>query len=109
MNSLEIINERIKDLEDRLESAKYLANGNPSEFGKTVIDDLSKHLDSCKQIKQELEVLEILKNKKVDIGFVKSILESCSIEESLEVINDCGYRKLTMEELLKIKQWLGVN
>ena len=69
----------------------------------------SDSLDLEKIIKQDLEVLEILKNKKVDIGFVKSILESCSIEEALEVINDCGYRKLTMEELLKIKQWLEVN
>ena len=58
MKSLELINERIEDLESRLESANYLANGNPSEFGKTFIGDLSKHLDSCKQIKKDLERLQ---------------------------------------------------
>ena len=91
MKSLEIVNDYINLIDN-------------FEFDKCYVG-----VNELQQIKEDLEVLEILKNKKVDIGFVKSILESCSIEESLEVINDCGYRKLTMEELLKIKQWLEVN
>ena len=42
MKSLEIVNEMIEDLKSRLESANYLANGNPSWFGKQVISDLEK-------------------------------------------------------------------
>ena len=55
MKSLDLINERIEDLESRLESANYLANDNPSYFGKQLISDLNKHLSSCKTIKQDLE------------------------------------------------------
>ena len=103
MKSLEIVNKEIELIESELQK---IENEEDSLFP---FDTLMNELEKYSQIKQDLEVLEILKNKKVDIGFVKSILESCSIEESLEVINDCGYRKLTMEELIKLKQWLEVN
>lgn len=61
------------------------------------------------KIKQDLEVLEIIRNKEIDIGFLKSILHDYSNEEALEIYNDYGYHKLTMEELLKLKQWLEEN
>lgn len=107
MKSLELINERIENLESRLESANYLANGNPSEFGKTFIGDLSKHLDSCKQIKADLEVLEILKSKlllnhcpeeyPVREAYILVFVEKTNKELACEV---------TKEEYNKLKQWL---
>lgn len=105
MKSLELINERIEDLESRLESANYLANGNPSEFGKTVIGDLSKHLDSCKQIKQDLEVLEIIgKNLKFKEASYTDVTPHNTI--SMNMIEIIGQ---TNEEFNKVKQWLEVN
>ena len=112
MKSLELINERIEDLESKLESSNYLANDNPSEFGKTFISDLSKRLDSYKQIKQYLEVLEIIRKKEINIQRLRiAIINTKDIEDTLLFYN-CGvqdFRRLTLEELLKIKQWLEEN
>lgn len=77
------------------------------ECGKHWDGHTSKDVGRLLSIKNEdLEVLEIIKNKEIDIGFLKSILHDYSNEEALEIYNDYGYRKLTMEELLKLKQWL---
>lgn len=104
MKSLEIVNERIEDLESRLESANYLANGNPSEFGKIFIGDLSKQLNGFKQIKQDLEVLEIIK-KHLEVYIWQNIF---SKEHELEV--DIILKHIdNEEERYKVKQWLEEN
>ena len=60
-------------------------------------------------IKQDLEVLEIIRKKKVDVNLLTALLEEkLTLEEILYVINDeCC--ELTMEELLKLKQCLEEN
>lgn len=61
------------------------------------------------QIKQDLEVLEIIKNKKVDFVHLNNYLFLYDKnEEILEKYNKhCFYHnELTLEELLKLKQWL---
>ena len=110
MKSLDLINERIEDLESRLESVNYLANDNPSYFGKQLISDLNKHLSSCKTIKQDLEVLEIIRKKKVNLVFIEHRirlvnLKKMTLENALEGYNFAN-EPLTMEELIKLKQWL---
>ena len=88
MKSLEIFNRAVKESK-----------------GTNLIELANSEIQT---IKQSLEVLEILRKKEVDIGFLKSILQDYSIEEALEIYNECE-RHLTMEELLKLKQWLEVN
>jgi hypothetical protein len=108
MKSLEIVNEMV----DYWESAVNVAcqsNAENGYYDELDIVEYQNRLKKYQQIKQDLEVLEIIKNKKVDIGFLKSILQDYSNEEALEIYNDSGYRKLTMEELLKLKQWLEEN
>ena len=80
-----------------------------------------KYKDALKntlnQVKQDLEVLEIIKNKNVNLkdlkhtlqGFKKGVfttMEDVLVAYNLFVIRE---NELTMEELLKIKQWLEEN
>ena len=63
-------------------------------------------------IKQDLEVLEIIRKKKVDVYYLSIALKfKLPIEEQLYYYNSIEHNnfKLTMEELLKLKQWLEVN
>lgn len=63
-------------------------------------------------IKQDLDVLEILNNKNVELGFLKFLLSrETDLNEILEGYNYGGIGKkyLSMEELIKLKQWLEVN
>lgn len=109
MRSLEIVNERIEYLEDKLKSANYLVNDNPSEFGKQVIEDLNKHLGYCKQIKQDLEFLKVLiehlaiVEEQFDVDEVVNILVLNDIDEitnfkiykkALEYINKYGVKNV---------------
>ena len=98
MKSLEIVNQATYMIEN--------AKGQKIDIGGY---SLILPTSSVKIIKQDLEVLDIIRNKEIDIGFLKSILHDYSNEEALEIYNDYGYRKLTMKELLKLKQWLEVN
>ena len=93
MKSLEIVNNLINYMESVGETYDFT--------------NISK--EDCKKIKQDLEVLEIIRKKKVDINLLLVMLGNSPIEEALENYNACGYRKLTMEELLKLKQWLEEN
>ena len=61
------------------------------------------------QIKQDLEVLEIIRKKNVNIEFFKTIIEGYLIEGTLIIYNEQGYQKLTLEEVIKVKQWLEEN
>jgi hypothetical protein len=96
MKSLEIVNEHIKFIDDHSTQIK----GTP-----VMIDDLQ-------QIKQDLEVLEIINKKDVDIGYIKDLVKRFDDNEYiLERYNEIvsALYKLTLEELLKLKQWLEVN
>lgn len=66
-----------------------------------------------KTIKADLEVFEIVINKKINIENIKTKLECWgNLEALLEFWNSLTSHKdsqLTMEELLKLKQWLEEN
>lgn len=103
MKSLEIVNKLIKHDKDQLEF--YLSNGVPKEKLKKMYKDI----EEFKTIKQDLEVLEIIRKKKVDFVHLNNYLFLYDKnEEVLEKYNKyCFYQnELTMEELLKLKQWL---
>lgn len=100
MKSLEIVNEKIDYIETK------------SEHKCTYIN--IKHLQ---QIKQDLEVLEIIRNKRVHVYWLKRFFETFTKknDEIMMVIlgrYNSMMRKeyhLTLEELLKLKQWLEEN
>lgn len=99
MKSLEILDLYLKVAEEEMEEDK-------------VKDAIKNNLN---QIKQDLEVLEIIKNKRVIVHLVITALNNCNgnVEEALKYHNDYKgnfYDQfLTLEELLKLKQWLEVN
>ena len=62
------------------------------------------------EIKFYLEVLEIIYNKKVELELLEYLLVYETSEKILEAYNSNPSRiKLTLEELLKLKQWLEEN
>lgn len=86
------------------------------ECGKHWDGHTSKDVDRLLSIKNEdLEVLEIIRKKKVDILALECRINTFKDdnERILHSYNAMFYNKkiykLTMEELLKIKQWLEVN
>ena len=103
MKSLEIIDRKLSNIK---------------ELGDILGNEIS--LEELQQIKQDLEVLEIIDKKNVRIGEIKYYLKEFKegISISITKIEDVliEYNKgvaledeLTMEELLKLKQWLEVN
>lgn len=106
MKSLEIVNDLIWKTQRKYDYVDLKQDKNQI---KKELEEINSEFSKLNQIKESLEVLEIIRKKKIDVGFIKAMLESYSIEEALEAINDCGYRKLTMKELLKLKQWLEEN
>jgi len=68
-------------------------------------------------IRKDLEILEIIRKKKVDIKLLISSPFTMSNEKILEIYNKNMRLKylngekyqLTLEELLKLKQWLEEN
>ena len=124
MKSLEILDDIRLDLERYLD---YLENdlqerikNNESEISINEVSDLKVILvinmyDGIETIKQYLEVLEIIRKKKVDILALECRINTFKDdnERILHSYNAMFYNKkiykLTMEELLKLKQWLEVN
>lgn len=98
MKSLEIVNENIKVLEEQLNELE-------DELDKTCIEIELKQLQ---QIKQDLNVLEIIRKKIVNVNILKMLLIGFPLEKVLEMYNEDHY-ELTLEELLKLNQWLEVN
>lgn len=97
MKSLEIVNE-ILDMDCDTMFA-YQRHWHVSE----------KYLET---IKQDLEVLEIIKKKKVDMAFFIIVIHSTlHIDEQINYYNlrQCNYCKLINEEFIKLKQWLEEN
>lgn len=114
MKCLEIINDKIAELKDTYQHYTAVEKDKAkSSFAKFDIEQFQ-------QIKQSLEVLEIINKKNVRIGEIKYYLKEFKegISISVTKIEDVliEYNKgvaledeLTLEELLKLKQWLEGN
>lgn len=98
MKSLEIVNEMLNyPFEERI--LTELATN------ETIIRE-----EELETIKQSLEVLEIIYNKKVELELLEYLLVYETSEKILEAYNSNPSRiKLTLEEIKKIKQWLEEN
>lgn len=110
MKSLDIVNKNIKAIKKLLYNLKDVQEGTREDF------DMYYHEQELKeqqQIKQDLEVLEIIYKKKIVIEHIKTKLECWeNLEALLEFWNSLTSHKdsqLTLEELLKLKQWLEEN
>ena len=71
--------------------------------------DLTDCEEHFEKIKQDLEVLEIIRKKRVNVGDLVHVFRVCDADEKgLEFYNAYikDETKLTLEELIKIKQWL---
>ena len=110
MKSLEIVNRNIKAIKKLLYNLKDVQEGTKEDFDKYYHE---QELKEQKQIKQDLEVLEIIRKKDVNLATLKlCIMRTDTIEQLLSKYNKSRYftqDELTMEELLKLKQWLEVN
>ena len=56
-------------------------------------------------VEKDLEILELIKYKIVNIEILKFLIEEYDNDKALEIYN-LDNIKLTKEELLKLKQWL---
>lgn len=100
MKSLDIVNDKIAELKDTYQH--YTA----VEKDKAKASFAKFDIEQFQQIKQHLEILEILLIKSVDLEDLFYLFNKYPEEEDeyiLECYNDCHKRKLTMEELQKIK------
>ena len=111
MKSLEFINKDLQDFEKALENYKKRKAINNEEVDEEYIKQMTKEIEKYQQIKQDLEVLEIIRKKKVDVSYLLFYLKvSANDKIALSRYNAPVTRiELTMEELLKLKQWLEVN
>ena len=100
-----------------LEKLKHIENA-PEFMGgderyKRSINSPIRYIEDITAIKQDLEVLEIIRKKDVNLATLKlCIIRTDTIEQLLSKYNKSRYftqDELTMEELLKLKQWLEVN
>ena len=105
MKSLEIVNR---------ERDKLKANIDLGVIQKRNVElqniDIAK-LKELDQIKQDLEVLEIIKKKKINIALLMFLIQDNDNETVLGIYNFEHHAqfKITLEELLKLRQWLEVN
>lgn len=97
MKSLEIVNQATYMIEN--------AKGQKIDIGGY---SLILPTSSVKIIKQDLEVLEIIRKKQVDLVFLRKVVVKLdNLEEMLDMYNTVEWQHcLTMEELIKLKQWL---
>ena len=104
MKSLEIVNDKIAELKDTYQHYTAVEKDKAkSSFAKFDIEQFQ-------QIKQDLEVLEIIRKKEVSIFELKYAFKNRRNDEEVLYFYNWGKdAKLTMEELLKFKQWLEEN
>lgn len=115
MKSLEFINKDLQDFEKALENYKKRKAINNEEVDEEYIKQMTKEIENYKHIKQDLEVLEIIKNKKVEVFYLWFNMKTLEEQGDAYILISYNARfnnklyELTMEELLKLKQWLEVN
>ena len=64
-------------------------------------------MENLETIKQDLEVLEIIRKKKVDVYYLHALLKNGEVDVVLNRYNIYAREgALTLEEILKLKQWL---
>lgn len=107
MKSLEIVNDKIAELKDTYQHYTAVEKDKAkSSFAKFDIEQYQ-------QIKQDLEVLEILKNKNINVGRFKArCYISSDPHQLMRTYNcDCNYidDELSIDEVIKLKQWLEEN
>lgn len=106
MTSLEIVKNKINNAKDMIIFYQLLIDKldkkeTTYEITKSNFFEYQEELKVLTKIKQDLEVLEILKHKTIDIKLLN--------EMSLDYYNffyDDKYYKLTLEEFIKLKNWL---
>ncbi len=97
-----------------LERLKHIENA-PEFMGgderyKRSINSPIRYIEDITAIKQDLEVLEIIREKKVDVYYLHTLLKNGEVDVVLNRYNIYARDgALTMEEILKLKQWLEVN
>jgi hypothetical protein len=93
MRSLEIVNELVSLTKNEI---------------KVCLSE--KNTSALLAIKQDLEVLEIIRKKKVDVPLLERIIKGHSFDQTiLDIYNLATNSQLTLEELLKLKRWLEEN
>ena len=128
MKSLEIVNDYINRKQiievkgdyrllsafvDDIRIAGVKWNDSPNEnYMRDIINNYARviSMENLKLIKANLEVLEIIKNKKVELELLEYLLVYETDEKIMEAYNSNPSRiKLTLEEVKKLKQWLEEN
>lgn len=109
MEGLEIVNSNVRLLKKQLYKLKDVQEGTKEDFQKYTLEcELKEQL----KIKQDLEVLEIIYKKNVDVKNLRIYTKTFSHDKDLLSAYNVGLDEeyhLTMEELLKLKQWLEEN
>lgn len=116
MKSLEIVNANIEEYLlkiAQLEEDLKICSDEQEENILAYLEVEKELLEDWKTIKADLEVLEIIKNKNVNLIFIRHRIRlinlgKLTLEEALDGYNFAN-EPLTMEELLKLKQWLEEN
>ena len=119
MKSLEIANELYDDVKELCDY--YIAgrwNDKKEIFSVKVNNAMFDLIKSIQKDKQDLEVLEIIRNKKVDLQGLSYLLNEYKDAELAYILNQYNPTEyytmhsrgcLTLEELIKLKQWLEEN
>lgn len=109
MKSLDIVRESISKIKNKIEKLIPTKSCNNTLPIERVVKSLRKNLENQIIIEKDLEVLEIIRKKRVNVIELK-IFQFCNWDDNtflhLYNLNRCDEYKLTLEELLKLKHWL---
>ena len=89
-----------------IETLKKACFAIESEWGEKEADE---YFTALFRLKEDLEVLEIIKNKDVRLKSLEFYLRYYIDLESVLKAYNFSFIQLTLEELLKLKQWLEEN
>lgn len=114
MKSLEIVNDFVDYWEAQVNKA-CRSNAENGYYDELDIAYFQDRLKEYKTIKQDLDVLEIIKKKKVEVFALWFDIKTLEEQGDMYILISYNGRfhnklyELTMEELLKLKQWLEEN
>lgn len=116
MSSLEIVDKGLKILNDKILSlTKILAFINKDDILlNDYIEELEhykKQQDDFKKIKQDLEVLELVKKKDVDLGYLALCLKKAINYEGALYQYNCSHYRISLNfiEITILAKWLESN